>query len=426
MRFTEELRVRFAGQLDACFGHGMTLIAAVIALVITTSPRDVAGQIAIRGETIHTVSGAVLERGIVIVEDGKIKVVGPAATTAIPPGFEVVDAKVVTPGFIDAHSCVGMSGFFNQRHDQEQLDRTGPLQPELRALDAYNPFDRLVGWLREHGVTTVQTGHAPRAVISGRSVIVKTRAAPVDQVAIRPAAMITATLGEHARAASDKSPGTRAKAVALLRQKLLDAQAYRRKRKIDDAAKRPPRDLTLESLVEILDGKTRLMVTAHRVRDIATALRLGREFGIHIVLDGAAESYRLTDRLVREKVPVILHPTMARPRDELENASFETAAKLHAAGIRFAIQSGYEGYVPKTRVILFEAAVAVAHGLPRPAALRAITLGPAEILGLDKRLGSIEVGKDADFAFFDGDPFEYTSHVTGVMIDGKMVSRKRR
>ena len=140
------------------------------------------------------------------------------------------------------------------------------------------------------------------------------------------------------------------------------------------------------------------------------------------MLDGAAEAYLLVDQIKAAGVPVILHPTMFRSRGEAKNLSFETAAKLRAAGIPVALQSGYEGYVPKTRVVLFEAAVAASNGLKFEEALATITVDAAKILGVDDRIGSIEAGKDADLALFDGDPFEYTSHCVGTVIDGRVVS----
>jgi imidazolonepropionase-like amidohydrolase len=157
-----------------------------------------------------------------------------------------------------------------------------------------------------------------------------------------------------------------------------------------------------------------------------SAMRLADEFDIKIVLDGAAESYLLLDEIKAAKVPVILHPTMVRNRGETQNASYETASKLQQAGIQFALQSGYESYVPKTRVILYEAAIAAANGLAFEDALAPITINAAQILRIDKRVGSLEKGKDADVVLFDGDPFEYTSHVCTVIIDGKVVSDECR
>ena len=159
-----------------------------------------------------------------------------------------------------------------------------------------------------------------------------------------------------------------------------------------------------------------------RPRRSPRALRLQREFGFDLVLDGAAEAYLLLDEIRAAGAPVVVHPPMSRVR----NGSFETAARLAEAGVPFAIQTGFEGYVPKTRVLLWEAAIAAANGLGRERALEAVTLGAARILGVDGRVGSVEVGKDADLALFDGDPFEYTTHVCGVVIESEVLSRECR
>ena len=172
----------------------------------------------------------------------------------------------------------------------------------------------------------------------------------------------------------------------------------------------------------MLDGDIPLLVTANRHQDISTALRIAEEFDIPIVLDGAAEAYLLTDEIGAAGVPVIIHPMMARAYGDRENISFTTPRVLMDAGIPVAFQSGFENYVPKTRVLPWEAAISLAHGVAFDEALAAITLVPARILGIDERIGSITKGKDADLALFDGDPFEYTSHVTGVVIDGEVVS----
>ena len=155
-----------------------------------------------------------------------------------------------------------------------------------------------------------------------------------------------------------------------------------------------------------------LLVTAHRAQDIMTALRIAKEFNIRIVLDGAAEAFMVINEIKASGFPVIIHPTMYRAGGEMENLSMTTAAKLKAAGIAVALQSGYEGYVPKTRVVLFEAGTAAANGLSMRDALATITIDAAKILGLDNRIGSLVKGKDADLAMYDGDPFEYTTHCT--------------
>jgi imidazolonepropionase-like amidohydrolase len=394
-----------------------------------------AADLAVRGETVYTMAGAPIADGVVLIENGKIAAVGPASEVAIPEGVEVLRAKVVIPGLVDARGTVGLTGHLNQPHDQDQLERSEPLQPELRALDAYNARDPLVEWVRSFGVTTVHTGHAPGAVISGQTMIVKTAGETVDEAMVEPVAMIAATLGDGAlaerggRGASrrrdappEKSPGTRPRAVAMLRAELVKAQAYRDKRERADAEKKPDRDLRLDALVRVLDGELPLLVAAHRHHDILAALRVAEEFGFELVLDGASEAYLLTDEILAAGVPVIVHPAMKRAVGEAENLSFTTAGKLADAGIPIALESGFEAYVPKTRVLLFEAAVAAAHGLGFDRALAAATIDSARLLGIADRVGSLEPGKDADLALYDGDPFEYTTHCVGVVIDGVVVS----
>ena len=390
-----------------------------------------AGQVAVRAGVLHTVAGAPIEDAVVVAAaDGTIEWVGPAAEASVPAGVEVLEAAVVTPGLVDAHSVVGLAGALNsdvgQVRDQDQLDKSAPIQPELRAVDAYDAAETLVDWVRSYGVTTLHTGHGPGALISGQTMIVKTRGRTAEEATIVPARMLAATLG-RAVSSNFRSPGTAAKGVAMLRAALLGARAYgeqvrRAEEAGQDAPAPPARDLAGEALGRVLSGELSLLVTANTVTEIGAALRLRREFGFDLVLDGAAESYRLLDEIRAAGVPVVLHPPMSRVR----NGSFETAAALAAAGIPFAIQTGFEGYVPKTRVLLWEAAIAAANGLGPERALAAVTLDAARILGIDERVGSIEVGKDADLALFDGDPFEYTTHICGVIIEAEVLSRECR
>lgn len=407
-------------------------VAATVALLVAP-PATAAETLAVRGATVHTMAGPPLADGVVVIENGKIRAVGPAATTAVPADAKLLRAAVVTPGLVDAHSVVGLAGHLNQPQDQDQLDPGEAIQPELRAIDAYNPQERLIEWLRGFGVTTIHTGHAPGALVAGQTMVAKLTGNTAEEAAVIPAAMVAATLGDAAKPQGDgadkKSPGTRSKAVAMLRAELVKAQEYLRKRSLADESKRPDIDLRLEALAGVLAGKVPLLVTADRAHDIASALRIAEEFGLRIVLDSAAEAYLLVDRIKAAGVPVIVHPTMRRSGGggaETENLSFETAATLAKAGIPIALQSGYESYVPKTRVVLFEAGLAAAHGLPFEKALAAITIDAARIIGVADRVGSLEAGKDGDVALFDGDPFEYTTHCTGVVINGTVMSTEPR
>lgn len=398
---------------------------ALLLLVLGAGP--MLAQVAVRGETVYTMAGPAIADGVVVIRDGKVAAVGPAGSTPVPDGFRVLEAKVVTPGLVDGRSTIGISGYLNQRNDQDQLERSAAMQPQLRAIDAYNPREELVGWARSYGVTTIHTGHAPGALISGQTMIAKTRGNTAEEAVIKPLAMIAATLGDSARGEADKAPGTRAKMAAMLRSELLEAQSYARKRDAEEADKRPARDLRLEALAKVLAGEVPLLVTAQRSRDILTALRIREEFGgFPMVLDGVTEADDVLDQISAAGVPVLVHPTMYRAGGETENLSFETASKLRAAGIPFALQSGFEAYVPKSRLVLFEAALAAANGLTFEQALATITIDAARVLGVEKRVGSLEAGKDGDVALYDGDPFEYASHCVGVVIEGEVVSEERR
>lgn len=410
--------------------RGYLLIVCPVTAVLASTP--VSAQIAVRGATVHTMTGPPLRDGVVVIRNGKIDAVGAAGDVTVPDGFRVYRAQVVMPGLIDAHTVVGLAGYLNQVQDQDQIDDSEPLQPELRAIDAYNPDERLVSWIRQFGVTTIHTGHAPGAPITGQTMIAKTSGTTVKDAVIVTQAMVAVTLGEQAvktdrsRRGNEPSklPGTRSKVVALLRGELINAQNYAIQRRAAEEAKKPGRDLRMEVLNRVLDREIPLLITAHKAYDITTALRLAEEFNIRIVLDGASEAYLVLDDIRLANVPVIIHPTMMRAGGETKNASMETAARLKEAGVPFAFQSGYESYVPKTRVVLFEAAVAAGFGLEPNDTLSALTIDAATILGIADRVGSLEVGKDADLALYDGDPLEYTTHCTGVIINGQVVSDK--
>lgn len=399
------------------------VICAVLAALLLSPAR--AQDIAVRAGVLHTGTGTSHAPGVVLIRNGKIAAVGAADAVAIPAGIEVVDVPVATPGLIDGRSVVGLSGAKNQPHDQDQLERSAAVQPELRAIDAYNPREMLVEWLRQHGVTTVHTGHGPGEVISGQTLIAKTSGGTVEEAVIRPVFALSATLGEQAAQGHGRSsPGNRSKAVAMLRAELVKAQAYRAGRDDSkDETGKPPRDLGLEALAQVLAGEVPLVVEVHRHNDIMTTLRLADEFGFRLILAGASDAHMVIDEIAAAKVPVLLHPTMMRARgDEVLNFSFNTASQLLQAGIPVALQSGFESYVPKTRVVLFEAAMTLRYGLDFQQALALVTATPAQILGIDDRVGSLEVGKDGDVALFDGDPFEYTSRVLGTIIEGRRVS----
>ena len=388
----------------------------LLLLTLHFSLLSIDAQIAVKGNTVWTMAGSPIENGVVLIKDGKIEAVGPASSVSIPAGYRVITAQFVTPGLIDAHTVIGLNGYLNQPHDQMALDGGASVQPELRAIDAYNAQERLVEWVREFGVTTIHTGHQPSALVSGQTMIAKTWGKNVDEATIVPTAMVAVTIGDGGSAGQGRSPGTRAKQAAMLRAELIKALENSKKTE-------PAKDLKSEIMLRVIKREIPLLVTAHRAQDILTTIRIAKEFNIRIVLDGVSDAHMVLDDIKSSGYPVIVHATMARPGGETENLSMENAARIRAAGIRVALQSGYEGYVPKTRVVLFEAAMAAGNKRVLPQeAMAMITIDAARILGIDNRVGSLEKGKDADIAMYDGDPFEYTTHCTGTIINGRVVS----
>ncbi len=383
-----------------------------ISMCLCVSVVNIFSQIAVKGETVWTMAGEPIKDGVVLIKNGKIEAVGTSAQVKIPSDYKIVLAKVVTPGLIDAHTVIGLNGYLNQPHDQMALDGSSPMQPDLRAFDSYNPDERLIEWIRGYGVTTIHTGHQPSALISGQTFIAKTFGKTVEDVTVTPTAMIAVTLGENGLAGQGRSPGSRAKQVSMLREMLIKASNY----------KGEPKDLKMEMMSRVIKREIPLLVNANKAQDIMTALRIAKEFNIKIVLDSATEAPLVINEIKASGFPVIVHASMART----ESLSLETASKLKAAGIPVALQSGYEGYVPKTRIILFEAAMTLKNGFTMKDALGSITIDAAKILGIDSRVGSITVGKDGDIAMYDGDPFEFTSHCVGTIINGELVSNVTR
>ena len=394
---------------------------ALIVVIIFFSSVNINAQIAVWGDTIYTMAGEKIVNGIILIKDGKIEKVGLQNEITVPADYKKIAGKIVTPGLIDAHSVVGLSGIYNYEHDQDQLEKSDAIQPELRAFDAYNMREKLVGFVRNLGITTLHTGHGPGALASGQTMMVKTFGETLKDVIVDSVTTVSFTLGSDV-SSNYKKPGTRSKGVAMLREEFIKAKDYIEKIKNAKEEKKPSRDLKLEILAKVLSGEVLAMFTVQRAPEIMTALRLQQEFGFKLIIDGAAESYLLINEI--KEIPlrgIILHPTMVRNYGDTKNVSLETAATLKKEGITFALQSGYEGYVPKTRIVLFEAAIANANGLPFEDALATITINAAKILGIEDRVGSIETGKDADIVLFDDNPFEYTSHVCTVIINGKIV-----
>ena len=393
----------------------------IAVFILLTGSATLKAQIAIKAETIYTVSGGPIRNGIVLVKDGKIENVG--TKLSIPEGYKIFETKVLSPGLVDARTLVGISGSLNIPTDQDQLDKTSPIQPDLRAIDAYNPEEKLVKVVRDYGITTIHTGHGVGALVSGQTMIAKTKVGTVETVVVQSLSMLAMTLGPSV-SSNFTSPGTKAKQMAMIRTEFIKAQSYQKKQTEKDTTKRPAADLKMDALVKLLNGEIKALITANSSNDIMSAIRLAKEFNFKLVINGAAEAYRLIPEIKAANAEIVLHATMARNAGDMVNMNRESAAILTAAGIPVSIESGFEAYVPKTRIILFEAGQAMAHGLSFDEALKTITLNPARLLGIENRVGSIEKGKDADLVLYNGDPFEYLTKVCVVIIDGVVVKEE--
>ena len=387
-------------------------------------PNESTKELAILAGRIHTVSGAMIRDGVILVRDGKIAAVGPRGEVELPDNVPTLVASDVTPGLIDAYTVVPLAGEYNIAADQDADEKSDPNQADVRVLDAFDPREPLLRYLLRRGVTVVHASPGRANAIAGQTGVFRTHGNTAEAMTVRfPQAMLLNLGNDPKETYKGRAPSTRMGTAALIRTALTGAAQYQRKTaNAKDESARPDRDLKAEALAQALEGKIATLICAQRADDIATALRLIDEFKLKGMIGLAGEGYLIADRLAEAKVPVIVHPTMQRVGDlETINTFLGNAAALADRKIPIAICSGVEGYVPKTRVIRYEAAMAAPHGLGFDRALRAVTLDAARILDIEDRFGSIEVGKAADLVLYDGDLFEHVTHVTHVLVDGQVV-----
>lgn len=385
-------------------------------------------MILIKNGKLFTMAGVNIEKGDILVENGKIVAIGEKVEA--PKDAEIIDAegKLVFPGFIDAHCHLGMwedAIGFEGADGNEAVD---PVTPHLRAIDAIYPMDVTFEEAREGGVTTVCTGPGSANVIGGIFSTIKTYGHRIDDMIIQETAALKIAFGENPKrvySGQKKSPSTRMATAAVLREQLYKAKTYKEKleKAKNDPDKKPDFDIKLEPLVKVLNKEIPLKAHAHRTDDIFTALRIAKEFDVDMTLDHCTEGHLIAEDLVKEGRYVISGPQLtARTKYELKNKTFKSPGIMAKAGLKVAITTDHP--VIPVQYLPVCAGLAVKDGMDEMEALKAVTINAAEVLGINDRVGSLEVGKDADIAIFDGHPFDVTSKSEVVLINGEVVYRR--
>ena len=411
------------------------------------APESRSGVIAITGGTVLTIVGPPIPRGTVLIRDGKIAAVG--SQVAVPREATVVDAtgKYVMPGLIDGMTYFGI--------DPADLAETSdPITPELRIIQAYDPtgegFASGAGQVRAHellvgGVTSQYVGPGDATIVSGQGAVVKTAGTSFDAIVLRDAAGMDISVGvgpTKTFRAKNRTPSTHPAVMSLLRQALVRAQEYDQARRAHaqrPAAERartpaPKYEPGMEALVRMLRREMPARIQANTVTDIRGALRLAEEFGFDLIINGGAQAYQVKHELAARKIPVVLgpisHPFISGEEipdlKEYPAPDERNAAWLTAAGVKVAIASYSHGLgriAPAItgKWLLLDAALAEGYGMPQEEILKAVTINPAQILGVADRVGSLEPGKDADVIVLDGPPLSIKTWVERVYVQGQLV-----
>ncbi|CDF57501.1 amidohydrolase [Thermobrachium celere] len=384
-------------------------------------------MILIKNGTVLTMAGRVIENGCVLVEDSKIKYVGEEKD--FEGVSEIIDAEggYIMPGMIDAHCHLGLWEDGVGFEGADGNEATDPITPHLRAIDGINPMDRTFKEAYENGITCVCTGPGSANVIAGSFAVIKTYGKRIDNMIIKNPAAIKVAFGENPKSTyheKHEMPTTRMGIAALLRETLYKAQEYMNKKEnAEEDDDKPDFDMKYESLIPVLKREIPLKVHAHRADDMFTAIRIAKEFNLDLTLDHCTEGHLIADELKEEGYPLIVGPSLSeRSKVELRELTFETAGILSKKGIDIAIMTDH-GVIPIQYLPLC-AALAVKHGMDEMEALKAITINPAKILKIDDRVGSLEVGKDADIVVLDKFPLDVMAKTKYVLIDGKVVFRR--
>ena len=391
----------------------------VLGLSVSANSQD--NPVAFTGATIYPVSAEMIENGVLVVQNGKIIAVG-GPNTQIPGNAERVDAsgKVIIPGIVDTHSHIGRG---------DGGDASSATHPDVRIVDAIDARSDTFKKARTGGITTVNVMPGSGHLLSGQTAYLKLRnAETIYDLLIEKDIQngiiggIKMANGTNPIRSASAFPGTRARSAAMARNLFIKAQEYQKKLKAagDDESKLPTRDLQMEALVEVLEGRRVVHFHTHRHDDILTAIRLKEEFGFRVVLHHVSEAALVADELAKADIPSSII-VLDSPGGKLEamNLVYDNAAALEKAGAEFGFHT--DDGITDSRLFMRGVAYAIRAGMSREKGLEALTLAGAKMLDLDHRVGSLDVGKDADFVLLNGDPFSVYTFVQQTWIEGQKV-----
>lgn len=377
------------------------------------------------GKIFTCEEGKIYEKGDILIKDGKISRIGEDLSQYIGEE-EVIDAKglLIFPGFIEAHCHLGLHEEGNNGAGNGTNEASEPITPQMRAIDGINPFDGGFQSAREAGVTTAVIGPGSANVIGGQFAAIKTSGICIDDMIIKEPVAIKVAFGENPKrvySGKNKMPNTRMAIAALLRETLTEAVNYKN-RKID--AEIEDRDfsknLKYEALLPLINREIPMKAHAHRADDILTAIRIAKEFNLKLTLDHCTEGHLISDYIKRENLDAIVGPTLSfNGKVETLNKTFKTPKALIDKGIKVAITTDHP--VVTIDNLPLCAAMAMKEGITFNEALEAITINPAEIIGIDERVGSLKEGKDGDLVILNGSPFEIATKTIYTIINGEVV-----